>query len=89
MEALALAQHEVYAAEQKTTGGRKEAPAARSAGCDRYASDIKGFIFFLSNGVKPYGVSGEVFMMFLQTAGTLVNIDKDRLKKIRDGMGNA
>ena len=87
-EAIALAQQEIYAAEQKTTGGRKGAPAARAAGCDRYTSDIKGFIFFLSNGIKPYGVSNEVFMLFLQTAGTLVGIDKDRLKKIRDGLGN-
>lgn len=88
IEALTLAQHEVYDAEQKTIGGRKGAPAARDAGCDKYASDIKKFIFFLSNGVKPYGVTDEVFTMFLQTAETLVNIDKDRLKKIRDGMGN-
>ena len=80
-KALALAQQEVYDAERNTTGGRRGAPAARADGCDRYASNIKGFIFFLSNEVKPAVISDELFAAFIEAAETLTDIDKKRLQK--------
>lgn len=77
IEVLAFAQEEAYEAEQKTSGGRKGAKAARTAGCDRYASDIKGFIFFLENRTKPNGVCDDLFQKFLRTARTLKGLKNE------------
>ena len=75
-EAISMAQHECYEAEQMTRGGKRGAPAARAAGCDRYAADLKGFIFFLSNGVQPAGIDN----------GTFISLNKTRY--VKNGHGN-
>lgn len=82
VEAIAMAQQESYEAELLTSGGRRGAPAARAAGCDRYSSDLKGFIFFLSNGVKPAGVADGVYRSFISTAKELKGIKMEALEKL-------
>ena len=77
MEAVVAAQQEAL-----TRGGRRGAPAARAVGCDSYASDLKGFIFFLSHGVKPSGVYYDTYRAFISTAHTLIGIDETRLQKL-------
>lgn len=76
-EAISMAQHECYEAEQMTRGGKRGAPAARAAGCDRYAADLKGFIFFLSNGVQPAGIDNGTFISFRKAVpGILFRLQK-------------
>jgi len=82
--AMSSAQHEVTIAEGLTRSGKRGAPAARVAGCDSYAADLKGFIFFLSSYVKPDGISFGLFMSYLEVAKTLTGIDKEQLKKLNE-----
>lgn len=89
VEAILLAQQEAGSAEAITRGGRRGAPAARAAGCDSYAADLKGFIFFLSNGIKPAGVYDGTYHSFISTAHKLVGIDEERLCKLESGSSRA
>jgi len=68
---IAEAQEEAYRAEQGTSGV-KGAVKKREAGALDYANDLKGLIFFLGNGIKPFGVSDSVFHSFKPICKNLV-----------------
>ena len=71
-EIILEAQDEVYRAENGSFGV-KGAVAKRNSGSIEYASDLKGLIFFLGNGIKPFGVSDSVFYSFKPICENLVN----------------
>jgi len=75
---IAEAQQSVYAAESGTSAV-KGAVKKREAGALEYAADMKGLIFFLGNGIKPFGVSDHVFQSFKPIVQSLV--DRKQLKK--------
>jgi hypothetical protein len=50
---------------------------------------LKGFIFFLSNGVKPAGVPDYTYHSFISAAHKLVGIDEERLSKLENGSDRA
>ena len=81
-DAIYLARKETDEAERCTTGGRRGAPKARLNGCDKYAIELKSFIFFLENGIKPQDVSEYVFQSFMSTARTLKGINLDALDMV-------
>lgn len=70
-EAVAAAQNEVYEAEQLTRGGRRGAPKARELGCNQYAEQLKGLIFYFENNVHPNGVSNGDYLAFQNAATKL------------------
>lgn len=76
-EIIFEAQDEVYQAEIGTSGV-KGAVAKRNAGALEYANDLKGLIFFLNSGIKPFGVSESVFFSFKPICENLVR--KKQLK---------
>lgn len=72
LEIMMDAQREAYGAEQGTSGV-KGAVKKREDGALKYADDLKGLIFFLGNGIKPFGVSDSVFHSFKPICENLVN----------------
>jgi hypothetical protein len=72
VQILTEAQQEVYRAESGTSGV-KGAVKKRESGALGYAADIKGLIFFLSSGIKPFGVSDYIFYSFKPIIQNLVN----------------
>jgi len=71
-EIISEAQNEVSRAENGSFGV-KGAVAKRNSGALEYASDLKELIFFLGNGVKPFGISDSVFYSFKPICENLVN----------------
>lgn len=71
-EIISIAQHECYEAEQKIRGGMRGAPKAREEGCPQYVNLLKGLNFFLTNGIKPGGVSELEFHSFKPIVESLV-----------------
>jgi hypothetical protein len=54
------------------TGGRSRGSRDAREGQIRYAEQLKGLIFFLRFGIKPNGVSDEVFQLFRPLCEALV-----------------
>lgn len=72
IQILAEAKEEVYRAESATSGV-KGSIKKREAGALGYASEIKGLIFFLSTGTKPFGINDTIFYSFKPIVQNLVN----------------
>lgn len=71
IEIIRLAEAEVEAAEYGLSGV-KGAKAKRASGAPEYAALLKGFLFFMKNGIKPYGVDDEYFQLFRPVVTNLV-----------------
>jgi len=71
IEILRLAEREVNYAERKMAPHVKGAVKARQEG-GRYVAVLKGFLFFMRYGIKPYGVSDTDFELFRPVCESLV-----------------
>jgi hypothetical protein len=72
IEIIRLGEEEVYSAERGISGV-KGAKAKRASGASEYAATLKGFLFFLKTGVKPFGVNEEDFQRFQPVIKKLVD----------------
>ncbi len=70
-EIFLLSQQEVRMAEARSSRARS-AVTAREQGSGEYIATLKGFLFFLSQGRKPYGIPDEDFAMFRPVCERLV-----------------
>lgn len=72
LEMIDAANREVIAAEAGSVGV-KGAIAKREAGSLKYAGDLKELLFFLRNGIKPFGAGDSLFCSFKPLCEKLVN----------------
>jgi len=72
IEIVRLGEQEVTFAERRMAPNVKGCVKARQEG-GHYVAVLKGFLFFMKNGIKPYGVHDEDFQLFRPICENLVH----------------